>query len=471
MKFLGKILLALGLMGAPAWAALSTSTIFEVNQAGSNTNAGCFVEGSSGTDNTYPTPTVTTYTDLVIDATTNTNVTSSANPFDSTSPGRCLRISSGTGFTTGLYYVVSQVAGVATLDRAAGTTSSTGGNGKSGGALATLPQLNTDMCSGCRAWVKADAPYVMSAGMTWNYSTSGASWIRGYSSTRGDNGRAEIKSSGSIGGGRLMDINIGGNFTLANFTLNLNSDAGLSCMYFLNQPIYVENLDCKNFNAAGAEIQFNNIRGICRNCSIHDGLSAGGTGFLYNNFQNACEYCSVVNVTGTFVGYYIHENVCLYCAVVNVGTAASASDGFVVPGGNGYTAIDHPLCYGVARDCIRIVSIGQPTLITNGILVNAVNGIDNVSGTTLRPGDLLNDYNFSFNMSGSVVVGLTAGAHSVTLTQTPFINAGSLDFRLNNNFGGGASVRAHGIPNSMPGFLGTYYPDAGIAQHQDPKFF
>ena len=468
MKALAKILLFLAFL-VPSWGALSTAVVFEVNQAGSNSNAGCFEAGASGTDNTYPTPTVTTYTDLV--AVTATTITSAAFPFDANSPGRCLRISSGSGWTTGLYYIVSQAAGTATVDRSIATMGSTGGNGKSGGALATLAQLNTDMCSGCRAWVKADAPYVLSAGVTWNYSSSGATWIVGYGTTRGDGGKAEIKSTGSIGGGRLIDLNVGQNFTFANFTLNLNSDAGLSCMYFLNQPVYVENLDCKNFNAAGAEIQFNNIRGLCRNCSVHDGNMAGGTGFIFNNFQNACVYCSVVNVTGTAVGFYLYENFCSYCAVINVGTAASSSDGFAVPGGNGYTVIDHPVCYGVARDCIRIASVAQPMVITNGIFMNAVNGIDNVSGTVLRAGDILNDYNFTLGMSGAPVVNLTAGAHSVTLTQSPFVNPGSLDFRLNNLSGGGALVRAHGTPTSLPDLAGTSYPDAGVAQHQDPKFF
>jgi hypothetical protein len=31
-------------------------------------------------------------------------------------------------------------------------------------------------------------------------------------------------------------------------------------------------------------------------------------------------------------------------------------------------------------------------------------------------------------------------------------------------------VRAKGFPSTLPGVTGTFYPDAGVAQHQDPKF-
>lgn len=462
-----RLLLALVLFAAVASAALPTTAVFETEELGSNLNGGCFIEGATGTDYSQQAAAQYTFTNLVIDASTNTIVTSASHNFVSTDVGNCLRINSGSGFTTGVFQIVSVASNAATLDRAAGTTSSTGGTFHVGGALATLAQLNTDMCSGCRAWVKADAPYVISSKVTWNYTSSGASWIKGYTTSRGDGGRAEIKSTGSIGGDRLIDINMAGNFTFANFTINVNSDTGVSCMYFLNQPEYAENIDCKNFNASGAQIQFNNIRGICRNCSIHDGTSGGGSGFLFTNFQNACYYCSVVNVTGTFEAFHLYENFCQYCAVINVGTAASASDGFAFPGGNGYTAIDHAVCYNVARDCVRIANIQQPMVITNSILVGSVNGINNVSGTTLRDGDILNDYNFTYNMSGAAVVNLTAGPHSVALSGTPFTNASSLDFTLNATAGAGGAVRAAGVPFTFMGLMGTGYPDGGLFQHQD----
>lgn len=466
-----KRLALLALLAAlPAWSALPTATVFEVHQAGSNSNPGCFIEGSTGTDFSQQNSAQYTFTDLVVDLVTNTKVTSASHNFVSTDVGNCLRITAGTGYTTGVYYIVSVAANAATLDRSPAAVGVTGGTFFVGGALATLAQLNTEMCSGCRAWVKADAAYVISSKITFNYSSSGATWIRGYTSTRGDGGRATIKSTGSIGGDRLVDLNVSQNFTFANFTFDVNGDSGVTCLLFLGQPTYAENIECKNFNYTGGtgQIQFNNIRGVCRNCWVHDG-TASGTAFYYANEENLCLYCSAINLPSNgSIGFRMdYGNNCLFCLVANL--AGANSDGFQI-GGQPFMRLDNPVCYSVTRDCVRLTSVSIPILITNGIFVNATNGINNTSGTTLRDGDILNDYNYTFNMSGAAVVNLTAGAHSVTLARSPFVNAGSLDFRLNNNAGGGASVRAHGVPSSLPGVTGTYYPDAGIAQHQDPKF-
>lgn len=76
----------------------------------------------------YMTPTLTqAYTDLVIDGSLNTKVTSAARPFTSADVGKVLNVTAGTGFTTGIYTIASVAASAATLDRAVGTTSSTGG--------------------------------------------------------------------------------------------------------------------------------------------------------------------------------------------------------------------------------------------------------------------------------------------------------------------------------------------------------
>lgn len=451
----------------PMFGALTTATVFEVEQGGNNANAGCFIEGAAGTDRSQQTSPQLTLTDLVIDGSNAAKVTSASHNFVTADEGNCLRVSAGTGFTTGLYYIVSTASNAATLDRNVGTTSSTGGSAKMGGALATLAQLNTDMCSSCRAWVKADADYVISSKVTFNFSNSGASWIRGYTSSRGDNGRATIKSTGSIGGDRLVDINVAQNFTFANFTFNVNSDTGVSGIWVLNQPTYLENIEVKNFNAID-QIRLNNVRGICRYCYIHDGTSTSEI-FYFVNSSSACIYCSIVNVAGNgAIGFLLTDSaLCLHCAVVNL--TGTTTDAFHL-GNQEPMWLDHVLCYNVSRDCVQIITTGLPIFITNSIFATAVSAIDNTSGTTLRANDFLNDYNFIYNLSGTAYNGVTAGSHSVTLTKSPFVNAGSLDFRLNNTKGGGSSVRAHGAPSSMPGFLGTYYPDAGVAQHQDPKF-
>ena len=75
------------------------------------------------------------YTDLVI-GTPNTDITSAAFPFGPNHVANCVRVISGTGFTAGRYRVLSIQAGnAARLSAAVGTSGSTGGVGRTGGAI------------------------------------------------------------------------------------------------------------------------------------------------------------------------------------------------------------------------------------------------------------------------------------------------------------------------------------------------
>jgi|GEM_PF-1404774 len=67
------------------------------------------------------------YTDLVIDATTNTKCTSAAHPFSSLDVGRSLQVTGGTGFTVQTVTVNSVSGNVATCSASLGTLGSTGG--------------------------------------------------------------------------------------------------------------------------------------------------------------------------------------------------------------------------------------------------------------------------------------------------------------------------------------------------------
>jgi len=69
------------------------------------------------------------FTDLVIDGSLNTKVTSASYTFVAGDVGKLLIVTGGTGFTVGVYYVASVAAGAATLSAAVGTVSSTGGTG------------------------------------------------------------------------------------------------------------------------------------------------------------------------------------------------------------------------------------------------------------------------------------------------------------------------------------------------------
>ena len=75
------------------------------------------------------------YTNLVIDGTTNTKVTSASHTFVADDVGRVVTVTSGTGFTVQSVTIVSVAAGAATLEYSAGTLSSTGGHWQIDGCL------------------------------------------------------------------------------------------------------------------------------------------------------------------------------------------------------------------------------------------------------------------------------------------------------------------------------------------------
>jgi hypothetical protein len=111
---------------------VDTTTLASANTA----NGGAWWAGGTGTDKTNSAPTI--YTDLVIDAVTNTDITSAASPFGASDVGNYINITGGTGFTVARYRVVSVTGVIARLDSAVGTVGSTGGTGRLGGALPSL---------------------------------------------------------------------------------------------------------------------------------------------------------------------------------------------------------------------------------------------------------------------------------------------------------------------------------------------
>jgi hypothetical protein len=67
------------------------------------------------------------FSDLVIDGSLNTKVTSAYCPFVAGDVGKILVVTGGTGFTVGTYYIASVADGAATLSAAVGTVASIGG--------------------------------------------------------------------------------------------------------------------------------------------------------------------------------------------------------------------------------------------------------------------------------------------------------------------------------------------------------
>lgn len=88
-------------------ASLSSTLVWEVRTTGDPANGGAFRAGATGTDYSQQDTAQVSYTDLAVDATTNTKVTSAANPFTSAHVGNVVKISSTGAWTPGYYEILS----------------------------------------------------------------------------------------------------------------------------------------------------------------------------------------------------------------------------------------------------------------------------------------------------------------------------------------------------------------------------
>lgn len=154
----------------------------------SATNGGGFVRGGSGTNKSLST--AVARTDVVIDGSDSTKISSAGTAFDSTDVDNLYYQVSGTGFTVGRFHIVSVAAGVATLDRSAGTLGSTGGTSNLGGALLinmgdVFYEATTD---GTRYWTKGDGVHTLTASISiaQDGTLAAPCSFMGYSSTFGD---------------------------------------------------------------------------------------------------------------------------------------------------------------------------------------------------------------------------------------------------------------------------------------------
>src|SRR5262245_28758828 len=117
---------------------MSVGTVaWEVRSTGNDNNGGGFVIGGSGTDYSQQDAAQYNFTDLVVDGSVNTKVTSASHNFVAADVDNIMHITAGTGWTVGFYRILSVASNAATLDRSPAAVSTTGGTFYVGGALAT----------------------------------------------------------------------------------------------------------------------------------------------------------------------------------------------------------------------------------------------------------------------------------------------------------------------------------------------
>jgi hypothetical protein len=464
--------------------AFNTSTEWDVRTTGSDANGGGFNTAATGTDRSQQDAAFIAFTDLVIDATTNTKITSAGNPFGSTSPGNVINITGGTGFTVQRVQVVSVSGTTATCDKAVGTTSSTGGTGNLGGSLLTIGQAATLAGSGNAVHVKSGT-YTVTTGATLTAGSIQNALI-GYGTTHNDGGTAPLMTTAT---NSITLLTLAGGFAagLSDWVSNINfsSSAGTPGIGI----------------AAGSGGPGITISG-CKISGCSKGIDANTSGNFANFLLSNCEI-SGCTTWGALLGgsgstsvidCYIHGNGGAGTGITTGGLSVStlkierslvtANAGVNILLATGSTPV-----HFIARSCTFALATG-----TGGSTVGGGSGICLNQGSTIPTVTIENCLFYGnagwgvFTTNASVILWqiaranayggntqggrgkdstgtiIPAGTGDVTLSANPFTNSGSGDFSLNTTAGGGAACKAAGYPGVFPGATSTGAPDIGAVQ-------
>lgn len=441
--------------------ALDKATVWEVRPAtGSDTNGGGFVAGASGTDYSQQDAAQLTFTDLVIDAVTNTKISSSGNPISSSHVGNTINITGGTGFTTGRYQVISVAAGVATMDRAVGTTGSTGGTGKLGGAVASL--AGAPYIGGNTVYIKGTLTVTAATTITTVVTTSiGPVTFNGYSTARDDGTRATwTTATNSV---NLIETSASLGYVFKNFDFSCTAGTPGDCFHAKNTN-----------NAGGLWID---------NCLIH-GWNRGINGDFAVDWSFASLVvsrsriysCTSHGVTNggcmVFLGCYIHDNggdgikvinggprtqLIVWRSVIKSNTGKGIEDLLDVPmnptGAGGSVAMTIILESDILNNTSDNVKMARTTnpgaLVIYNSIIDAAGGYgvnsDQVGYAMMALGAIAWRANTTADTNN-----VPKSPFDITLTGDPFTARGSDDFTLNGTAGAGAACKAVGLPTTFP---------------------
>jgi hypothetical protein len=441
--------------------ALSANTVWEVRNAGNDTNSGGFVAGSTGTDWSQQASPQYAVTDGVTNGTT--TITSATANFGTDVVGNLVYGAGGTGSVTGAWYQIISRTNATTIvvDRTTGLTAGTGVTLNIGGALKTINQLSAVMVNSNKAYVKADGTYTTTSAIT--FANGGR--LSTYTSSRADEGQATLQGVTTTG---IAFLNVG-SLQIRNLIVDCNSLTGTTGISGAN---YLVNVKVKNYGTYGIRSLVNSAYGFFLGCEVTGGLSAATNGI------------SIAGTNGNSVGYQV-----LGCNVhdgfgggIDISGAQGASamknivsnmTGIGITGAS--QSVTDNTVYGCGSHGIRING-GAYLACYGNLLVN--NGGYGFSSSAAFPAAPQYDGNAYYNntlgtrqnlddVTGINAIAPYTNTQDIILTANPFTNAAGNDFTINNTAGGGAALRGKGRINRWPGLTITGYPDFGAVQHQD----
>ncbi len=469
--------------------ALSAAVAWEVRTTGSDNNGGGFVTGAAGgTDWSQQNGAQVVFDGVTIAAHTagvTATIIITGYTVLSTDVGNLVQITGGTLFLTGVYLIssVSTGANTWTLDRNATSGAGVGMVGNMGGAFATIGKALGVMVSSNIIFVKATATYTITASLTLPNSASLNSpsnaqppnQIIGYTTTRTDNGRATIQFStnANITG---FDGSASNGWYISNFVIDGNSLVGRGVRF--DKASVLRNCLVKN-TVTNQAVEFDSFGSALINCEI--------TGNTTGASLSAME-CDGANAT--IWGCYIHDNTGSAITLSSGGLVAfniiannsGASSNGIFVNNSGLFQIFNNTIYNNGQDGIQMnnnQSLGSNSFVRNNLLIS--NGRYGLNGyaSSLGWGKFAqwdgNAYfgNATAARNNADDTGTTNAINAanpytntldVTLSGSPFTNAGAHDFTLNSTAGAGAAATGTATPGAIPGLSQTGSNSFGALQ-------
>jgi hypothetical protein len=444
--------------------ALPAGTTWEVRPSvGADTSGGGFVAGASGTDFSQQDAAQYNATDLAVDATTNTKVTSASHNFVAADVGNLINVSAGTGWTVGFYQIVSVAANAATLDRSPAATSTTGGTYAVGGALATVSKALANATASNQLWLKATADYSVTAVQKFNFvNNAGPMKLEGYTTTRGDNGKFTWKTATNSINLIESDTGTPGNYVFKNIIFK--STAGTPGDGFHAKGSTWNDVAIKNCVLQGFQHGVNGNFSVdwnIINLLIESSEIKSCTGDGIRNSSNTRIIASFLHDNGGYGAQIIsNQPPCTLVAIRSVFKSNTLSGLGMLANTTGVQSCDVFLdaCafIGNTVDGLHVLNnfaANQgPILVWNSVFEsNGGWGINLTGGGLSWSWDSFRNNAFRSNTSGDMTGGPVRDAADVTLTAEPFTSISTGDFTLNATAGGGAACKAAGYPSAIPG--------------------
>ena len=467
----------------PSFATINQSMQWDVRQTGSDSNSGGFdpFVTSPGTDYSQQNSPQITYTDIVVGAITST-YTSTLNVVSSTLPGNTLKITGGTGCTTGVFEILSNSTITATVDRSLGTAASVC-TGVLGGSLLTLgtaftrvtvAHQNVWVCGSCGTGtftITSELDFPQDDTTVWGYTS-----IHNDCTPVSCN-KPTIQSSTA---GIKM-------FNAESFYITLNYLNILANIGFSQYAILVSNgdgvviLNSKMTGNGASTVAA--VDGYNANYSIfiiNTEISNWNWGIFVSNGSSSQQYSISI------IDSYVHGNT--IAGITDAGNNISASFQWIsnntVWDRNGYGMYMQANSAEPNSGIIAISSIfsnstndginnqsafhqnGNTSFYSNSIFyANGGYGVNTpFSGGCPLGGSTFGQVSFNngvgSNTSGNYNCVTSPG--DVALTADPFVSSSTGNFALNSTSGGGAALKAVGFPGITP--MGTGHLDIGTLQ-------